>query len=141
MVVERAAWKIFAAGIDPRRLIFLDETFGTTAMTRFYGWGPTCQRVCDAVPHGHWKTTTFVAAFRLDGLFAPMVVDGALNGEVFLKYIQQDLVPHLRSGDILVLDNLATPPVGRHGGRGRADAGRVGRRAVHAVVGRSACWW
>ena len=108
MVVERAAWKIFAAGIDPRRLIFLDETFGTTAMTRLYGWGPTCQRVCDAVPHGHWKTTTFVAAFRLDGLFAPMVVDGALNGEVFLKYIQQELVPHLRSGDILVLDNLAT---------------------------------
>ena len=108
MVVERAAWTVFAAGIDPRRLIFLDETFGTTAMTRLYGWGPTCQRVRDAVPHSHWKTTTFVAALRLNGLFAPMVVDGALNGELFLKYIQQELAPHLRSGDILVLDNLPT---------------------------------
>lgn len=112
MVVERAAWKVFSAGIDPRRLIFLDETFGNTAMTRLYGWGPTCQRVLDAVPHGHWKTTTFVAAFRLDGLFAPLVVDGALNGDIFLKYVQQELIPHLRSGDILVLDNLATHKVG-----------------------------
>lgn len=111
MVVERAAWKVFAAGIDPRRLIFLDETFGTTAMTRLYGWGPTCDRVLDSVPHGHWKTTTFVAAFRLEGLLAPLVVDGALNGEIFLKYVQQQLAPQLRSGDILVLDNLATHKV------------------------------
>jgi len=120
VVVDRAAWKVFAAGIDPRRLIFLDETFGTTAMTRLYGWGPTCQRVRDAVPHGHWKTTTFVAAVRLDGLFAPMVVDGALNGELFLKYVRQELAPHLRSGDILVLDNLATHKV-----RGVAEALRA----------------
>ena len=112
MAADRAAWKVFAAGIDPRRLIFLDETFGTTTMTRLYGWGPTCERVCDAVPHGHWKTTTFVAAFRLEGLFAPMVVDGALNGELFVKYVRQELAPHLRSGDILVLDNLATHKVG-----------------------------
>src|SRR5258708_9150454 len=81
-------------------------------MTRLYGWGPTCERVRDAVPHGHWKTTTFVAAFRLGGLFAPMVVDGALNGELFVKYVRQELAPHLRPGDILVLDNLATHKVG-----------------------------
>ena len=62
------------------RLVFFDETFGNTAMTRLYGWGPTDQRVIDFTPHGHWKTTTFVAAFRHDGLFAPMVVDGPLNG-------------------------------------------------------------
>lgn len=80
-------------------------------MTRLYGWGPTDQRVLDFVPQGHWKTTTFVAAFRLDGLFAPMVVDGALNGELFLKYVQQELAPHLRSGDIVVLDNLPTHKV------------------------------
>lgn len=80
-------------------------------MTRLYGWGPTDQRVLDFVPHGHWKTTTFVAAFRLDGLFAPMVVDGPLNGELFLKYVQQELAPHLRSGDIFVLDNLQTHKV------------------------------
>ena len=69
------------------------------------------QRIEYSVPHGHWKTTTFVAAFRLDGLFAPMVVDGAMNGELFVKYVQQELAPQLRSGDILVLDNLATHKV------------------------------
>jgi transposase len=80
-------------------------------MTRLYGWGPTDQRVLDAVPHGHWQSTTFVAALRLDGLFAPMVVDGALNGELFLKYVQQELAPQLRPGDILVMDNLPTHKV------------------------------
>ena len=77
-------------------------------MTRLYGWGPTEQRVIDLVPHGHWQSTTFVAALRLDGLFAPMVVDGALNGELFLKYVQQELAPQMRPGDILVMDNLPT---------------------------------
>ena len=80
-------------------------------MTRLYGWGPTDRRVVDAVPQGHWKTTTFVAAFRLGGLFAPMVVDGALNGELFARYVRQELAPHLRSGDLLVLDNLPTHKV------------------------------
>jgi transposase len=77
-------------------------------MTRLYGWGPTGRRVVDAVPHGHWKTTTFVVALRLTGLFAPMVVDGALNGELFVKYVRQELAPRLRPGDILVMDNLQT---------------------------------
>lgn len=80
-------------------------------MTRLYGWGPTDQRVAYATPFGHWKTTTFVAAFRLDGLLAPLVVDGALNGELFRKYVHQELAPRLRSGDILVLDNLPTHKV------------------------------
>lgn len=80
-------------------------------MTRLYGWGPTDRRVVDAVPHGHWKTTTFVAAFRLTGLLAPLVVDGALNGEVFAAYVRQHLAPQLRPGDILVLDNLRTHKV------------------------------
>lgn len=80
-------------------------------MTRLYGWGPRDQRVVDHAPHGHWKTTTFVAGFRLDGLFAPMVVDGALNGELFLKYVRQQLTPQIRPGDILILDNLQTHKV------------------------------
>ena len=80
-------------------------------MTRLYGWGPTDQRVHDVVPHGHWQTTTFVAAVRLEGLFAPMVVDGAINGELFLKYVRQELAPQLRPGDILVMDNLQTHKV------------------------------
>ena len=108
MVVQRASWRVLQSGIDPRRLVFLDETFGTTTMTRRYGWGPTHQRVVDHVPHGHWKTTTFVAALRLDGLFAPMVVDGALNGELFVQYVRQELAPQLRAGDILIMDNLQT---------------------------------
>ena len=95
-------------------------------MTRLYGWGPTEQRVVDAVPHGHWQTTTFVAAVRLDGLFAPMVVDGALNGELFLKYVRQELAPQLRSGDLLVMDNLQTHKV-----RGVADA--VAQRGARVI--------
>jgi transposase len=89
-------------------------------MTRLYGWGPVGERVHGAVPHGHWKTTTFVVAFRLDGLFAPLVVDGALNGELFLKYVQQELAPQVRPGDLLIMDNLATHKV-----RGVAEALRA----------------
>ena len=80
-------------------------------MTRLYGWGPTRERVHYPAPHGHWKTTTFVAAFRLGGMLAPMVVGGALNGELFAKYVRQELAPRLRPGDILVMDNLATHKV------------------------------
>jgi len=80
-------------------------------MTRLYGWGPTNRRVVDAVPHRRWQTTTFVAAVRLTGLFAPMVVDGALTGELFRQYVRQELAPHLAPGDVLVLDNLATHKV------------------------------
>jgi transposase len=80
-------------------------------MTRLYGWGPTRERVAYPTPYGHWKTTTFLAAFRLEGLFAPLVVDGALTGDIFTAYVQQHLAPQLRSGDILVLDNLATHKV------------------------------
>jgi transposase len=80
-------------------------------MTRLYGWGPTNQRVNYATPQGHWKTTTFVAAFRLTGLFAPLVVDGALTGELFAAYVRQHLAPQLRPGDILVMDNLQTHKV------------------------------
>lgn len=77
-------------------------------MTRRYGWGPITRRVHYAVPHGHGKTTTFLSALRLDGMFAPLVSDGALNGERFLGYVRQQLAPCLRAGDILVLDNLPT---------------------------------
>jgi len=106
VVAQRIDWQVVQTGLDPRRLVFLDETFGTTAMTRLYGWGPSDRRVIDSAPQSHWKTTTFVAAVRLDGLFAPMVVDGALDGRLFLKYLAQELVPQLRPGDILIMDNL-----------------------------------
>ena len=64
-----------------------------------------------AVPHGHWKTTTFVAALRVDGVTAPMVADGAMNGALFLAYVRQQLVPTLRPGDLVVMDNLAAHKV------------------------------
>jgi len=86
--------------------VFIDETCATTTMTRRSGWGPTRTRLVGAVPHGHWKVTTFVAALRGGGLTAPMTVDGALNGELFLAYVEQILVPSLRPGDLVVMDNL-----------------------------------
>ena len=98
-------------GLDPRRLVFLDETWASTNMTRRYGRPRRGQRLIAKVPHGHWKTTTFVVALRHDGLTAPLVVDGAMNGELFLAYVQQQLVPTLRRGDIVVMDNLAAHKV------------------------------
>jgi transposase len=80
-------------------------------MTPLYGWATRGKRVIDYVPHGHWKTTTFLAALRHDRLTAPMVVDGAINGELFLAYVQQVLVPTLHENDIVVMDNLSSHKV------------------------------
>jgi len=80
-------------------------------MTPLYGWGERGKRVIDYVPHGHWKTTTFLAALRHDRLTAPLVIDGAINGELFLAYVNQILVSTLHEGDIVVLDNLSSHKV------------------------------
>ncbi len=77
-------------------------------MTRLYGCGPRGQRVIDTVPHGHWKTTTFLCGLRLTGLVAPMVIDGALTGPHFLAYLRRVLRPALTPGDVVVMDNLQT---------------------------------
>lgn len=95
-------------GLDPQRLVFIDETGVNTKMTRRYGRAPRGARVIAKVPHGHWKTTTFVAALRSDGLTARLVIDGAMNGAVFLAYVEQQLVRTLRPGDIVIMDNLAS---------------------------------
>ena len=100
-------------GLDPEQLVFIDETWANTKMTRRYGRSRRGERLVMPVPHGHWKTTTFVAALRADGLIAPMVVDGAMNGDLFVAYVEQVLVPTLRPGDIVVMDNLAEPQAGR----------------------------
>jgi transposase len=97
--------------LDPARLVFLDETAVSTNMVRLYGRGPRGVRLVDRVPHGHWKTITFVAALRHNGMSAPMVVDGSMNGEMFLAYIEQCLVPTLHRNDIVVMDNLAAHKV------------------------------
>lgn len=80
-------------------------------MVRLYGWAEVGHRLVDAVPHGHWNTSTFIAGLRQDGLVAPCVFDGAINGEAFLAYVEQALAPTLASGDIVVMDNLGSHKV------------------------------
>ena len=104
---RRAWWRAEVCGLDMRRLVFLDETGVSTKMARRYGRARRGKRVVGKVPHGHWKTTTFLAALRHSGLSAPLVIDGPINGELFLAYVRQQLVPTLRSGDIVIMDNLA----------------------------------
>ena len=77
-------------------------------MTRLYGRAPCGKRLVDAVPHGHWKTSTFIGALRCDGLVAPAVFNGAINGELFLAYVEQVLVPILKKGDVVIMDNLGS---------------------------------
>ena len=82
-----------------------------TNMVRLYGWAAVGHRLVDAVPHGHWNTSTFIAGLRQDGLVAPCVFNGAINGELFLAYVEQVLVPTLIGGDIVVMDNLGSHKV------------------------------
>jgi hypothetical protein len=84
-------------------------------MARLYGRSPRGERCRAAVPHGHWKTTTFTAGLRSDGLVAPLVLDGPMDGEAFLAYVEQLLAPSLRPGDTVIMDNLPAHKV--HGVR------------------------
>ena len=106
MRIRREAWFTLQPDLDPTRLVFLDETGATTKMSRLRGRAPRGDRCRAALPHGHWKTTTLVAGLRLDGLTAPMVIDGAMNGEVFTAYAETLLAPTLNPGDIVIMDNL-----------------------------------
>ena len=107
MAAERAAWKASQPEIDIHRLVFIDETGASTKMARLYGRSPCGQRCVAALPHGHWKTMTFVGALRATGMTAPMVLDGPMDGLAFEAYVTQVLVPTLKPGDIVVMDNLA----------------------------------
>jgi transposase len=86
--------------------VFIDETGASTKMARLYGRAERGKRCRAAIPHGHWKTTTFVGALRLSGMTAPMVLDGAMHGAAFLAYVEQVLVPELHRGDVVIMDNL-----------------------------------
>lgn len=97
--------------LNPSKLVFVDETWAKTNMTRTHGYAPKGERLTDAAPHGHWHTTTFVGALTARGFIAPMVVDGAVNGPVFRAYVEQVLVPELRPGDVVVMDNLGSHTV------------------------------
>ena len=97
--------------LKARRLVFIDETSVTTKMVRQYGRSPRGERLVAKVPHGHWKTLTFIAGLRVDGLTAPYVVDGAMDGPAFLTYVEQVLAPTLAKGDIVFMDNVRTHKV------------------------------
>jgi transposase len=101
--------------------VFLDETWTKTNMAPLRGWSPSGTRLKAKVPHGRWKTMTFIAALRHDRIEAPWLIDGPINGERFRLYVEQVLVPTLKPGDIVVMDNL-----GSH--RGKAI-----RRAIRAA--------
>ena len=88
--------------------MFIDETAVTTKMARQYGRAPVGERLVAKVPHGHWKTLTLVAAIRVDGVTAPYVVDGAMDGAAFLAYVVSVLAPTLKKGDIVFMDNVRT---------------------------------
>ena len=97
--------------MDVTKLVFVDETWTSTSMTRRYGRAPRGQRCIAAAPQGHWKTSTFVGGLRHDQLTAPMVADGPMDGEMFLGWVRQFLGPTLRPGDIVILDNLSSHKV------------------------------
>jgi hypothetical protein len=88
--------------------VFIDETWIKTSMAPLRGWGPKRARVRGFAPHGHWRTLTFLAALRCDELTAPCVSDGPINGECFRAYVEQQLVPVLKQGDIVIMDNLGS---------------------------------
>jgi transposase len=105
---KRQAWRAAQPALDPARLVFVDETWASTNLARRYGRSPRGQPLVCPVPYGHWKTTTFIAALRAGGLTAPLVIDGAVNGDLFVAYVEQQLVPALQPGDVVVLDNLSS---------------------------------
>ncbi|QDT63113.1 IS630 family transposase [Calycomorphotria hydatis] len=111
MKEARGAWKSDQGRIDPNRVIFIDETWAKTNMTRTYARSDRGTRVVEKVPHGRWETTTFLGAMRATGFIAPLVVDGAINGEVFKAWVEQHLVRELQPGDVVIMDNLSSHKV------------------------------
>ena len=101
---RRAQWLRYRHRIDPSRLVFIDETWTKTNMAPLRGWAPRGQRLRAKVPHGRWKTMTFLAALRHDRVEAPWLIDGPINGERFLLYVEKVLLPTLRPGDIVVME-------------------------------------
>lgn len=105
---RRQEWFEGQVDLDPERLVFIDETWASTNMARLHGRTPKGERLRAGIPHGHWKTTTFVAGLRLTGMMATMVLDGPINRDAFQAYVEQVLVRELRPGDIVIMDNLSS---------------------------------
>ena len=111
VVEQRKAWREKLADLPAAKLVFVDESGANTQMTRRYGRSPVGERLVCSAPQGHYQTTTLIAAVRLQGAQAPWLFAGVMDGEMFLAWVQEGLAPRLESGDIVVLDNLATHKV------------------------------
>ena len=118
---RRAQWIKYQDRVDPSRLVFIDETWTKTNMAPLRGWAPRGMRLVTKVPHGHWNTTTFLAALRYDRIEAPWLLEGPIDGESFAIYVEKVLLPTLRQGDIVIMDNL-----GSH-------KGKIIRRLIRSV--------
>ncbi len=121
---RRLQWLKYRLGVSPSRLVFIDETWTKTNMAPFRGWAPVGERLPGVAPFGHWNTMTFLAALRQDGVEAPWLIKGPINGELFLVYVEKVLAPTLRPGDIVIMDNLAS------------HKGKAVRQAIRAVGAR-----
>lgn len=126
MARRRARWLRYQRRIDGKRLVFVDETWATTNMTRSYGWAPRGQRLVASVPHGERKTVTFLAGLRHDRIVAPCVIDGPIDRASFLAWLEQFLIPTLRPGDVIVADNLSSH-------KGSAIRSAVRRAGLHLL--------
>ena len=124
MARRRAQWRKYQKRIAAERLVFIDETWTKTNMAPLRGWAPCGERLRTKVPGGHWKTMTFLAALRHDRIEAPWLLDGPINGKTFRTYINEVLLPSLKPGDVVIMDNL-----GSH-------KGRAVRRAIRSAKAR-----
>ena len=106
MAAARRAWRRKQRRLDPRQLVLIDETAVATNMVRRYGRAPRGQRLVCKVPFGAWTTLTFIAALRHDRITAPLLLQGAMNGQIFRAYVEQMLAPTLKPGDVVIMDNV-----------------------------------
>jgi putative transposase len=105
---RRAQWIKYQDRVDPARLVFIDETWTRTNMAPLRGWAPRGSRLIAKVPDGRWRTMTFLAALRHDRITAPWLLEGPIDGESFATYVEKVLLPTLRRGDIVIMDNLGS---------------------------------
>lgn len=111
VVQKRNSWRATQQQIDPATLVFIDETWAKTNMTRRYGRSRLGTRLTEKTPCGRWETTTFLGALRNEGFIAPLTVEKPINGPLFLAWVEQHLAPVLKPGDIVVMDNLSSHKV------------------------------
>jgi transposase len=111
VIEKRTQWRASQAQIDPDQVVFIDETWAKTNMTRRYGRSCLGTRLVEKTPWGRWQTTTFLGALRAEGFIAPLTIEGPINGPLFLGWVEQHLGPALKPGDIVVMDNLSSHKV------------------------------